>query len=244
MRTTLSLLVLSAVIWSCELPAQTTKPLRVPDLVQNAKTYLNQTVDVEILEPVYGAATAEDLARLEYGQVQVSLPEGMDGTLSLVPASFKATDPNRYRNKFDRVIQPPVRVKGQLLHDDDMSKRARTRSPVYVIRVSSIEPIDLGQPEKVPSLNAIKSDPAKWDRKYVVYEGIYKTGFEISALDDDIWLEPGRNAEIIKTGSIGSHANRVRVTGILFSRGVGYGHMGYSKFQIIATKIEYLEVIR
>ena len=245
MRTTLSLFVLSVVILSCDLPAQTSKnPLRVPELIEHAKSYLNQDVDVEILEPVYGAAKPEDLVRLEYGQVQIHVPEGMNGTLSLVPASFKVTDPNRYRNKFDRVIQPPVRVKGQLLHDDDMYKRSRTRSPVYVIRVSSIEPLDLGQPEIVPSLNAIKSDPVKWDRKYVKYEGIYKVGFEQSALDNDIWLEPGRNAEIIKTGTIGSEANRVRVTGILFARGGHYGHMGYSKFQITATKIEYLGMVR
>lgn len=242
MRTILPLLVLSFVIWSCELPAQTTNnPLRAPDLVQHAKTYLNQTVEVEILEPLYGAATPEDLARLEYGNILVHIPEGLGGTLSLVPESFKATDPNRYRNKFDRVIQAPVRVKGQLLHDEERSKR--TRSPVYVIRVSSVEPIDLGQPEKVPSLNAIKSDPAKWDRKYVAYEGIYETGFELSALDKVIWLETWRNAEIVKTGNTGS-ANRVRVTGILFTRGVGYGHLGVSKFQITATKIEYLGVVR
>lgn len=243
LRTTLLFLVLSVVIWSYESPAQTPKnPFRVPELVQHAKTYLNQSVDVEILEPMYGAATPEELARVEYGNVLVHVPEGMDGTLSLVPASFKPTDPNRYRNKFDRVIQSPVRVKGQLLHDDDMSKC--WRRPAYVIRVSAIEPLDLGQPEKVSSLDAIKSDPAKWDRKYVLYEGIYKTGFELSALDGDIWLETGRNAEIIKTGSIGSQENRVRVTGILFSRGGHYGHMGYSKFQITATKIEYLEVVR
>ena len=93
-------------VLSCGLPAQTRKnSLWSSELIENADTYLNQTVDVEILEPLYGPSRPEDLVRAEYGQVEVRIPEGMSGTLSLVPAAFKETDPNRYRNKFDRVIE-------------------------------------------------------------------------------------------------------------------------------------------
>ena len=58
--------------------------------MEKPDNYLNQTVDVEILEPLYGPSRPEDLARAEYGQVEVRFPEGMSETLSLVPAAFKA----------------------------------------------------------------------------------------------------------------------------------------------------------
>jgi hypothetical protein len=235
------LLVLS--ILSCGLPAQTRKnPLRPAELIENANSYLNQTIELEILEPLYGPSKPEDLVRAEYGQVEVRIPEGMSGTLSLVPAAFKTTDPNRYRNKFDRVLESPIRVKGELLSDDEMSKS--THRPFYVVRVLSTEPVELGPPHKISSLNVIKADPAQWDRKQILYEGIYQTGFEVSALDE-MWLETGPNTKVIKQGSVGSQANRVRVTGILFARpGARYGHLGGYKYQLTASKIEYLEVVR
>jgi hypothetical protein len=212
-------------------------------LIENANTYLNQTVDLEIVEPLYGPSRPEDLAKIEYGQVEVRVPEGMSGgSLSLVPAAFKVTDPNRYRNKFDRVVESPVRVKGELLKDEEMSKA--TRRSAYVVRVLSMEPVVMGPPQKIASLDVIKTDPAKWDRRQIEYEGIYQTGFEVSALDG-IWLESAPNAKIIKPGSVGSQANRVRVTGILFAHpGAHYGHLGGYKYQLTASKIEYLEAVR
>jgi len=217
--------------------------LRPSELIENANNYLNQTVELEIVEPLYGPSKPEDLARVEYGQVQVRIPEGGNGTLSLVPQAFKATDPNRYRNKFDHVIESPLRVKGELLKDDEMSKA--THAPAYVIRVLSMEPLVMGPPQKVASLDVIKANPAQWDRKQIEYEGTYQTGFEVSALDGDIWLETAPNTKIIKTGTVGTQANRVRVTGILFARpGARYGHLGGYKFQLTASKIEYLEAVR
>ena len=180
-------LLLVVMILSYGLPAQTRKnPLRPSELIENANAYLNQSVDLEILEPLYGPSRPEDLVRAAYGQVEVRIPEGMSGTLSLVPAAFKATDPNRYRNKFDRVIESPVRVKGELLSDDEMSKA--TRRPFYVVRVLSMDPIVMGPPHRIASLDVIKNDPAQWDRKQISYEGIYQTGFEVSVLDE-MWLD-------------------------------------------------------
>ena len=243
MRTTLTFyLLIGLMILSCRLPAQTKKnPLRPADLLENANAYLNQNIDLEIVEPLYGPAKPEDLQKIEYGQVEVRIPEGASATVSLVPASFKATDPNRYRYKFDRVIESPVRVKGEFLRDDEMSKA--TNRPVYVVRVLSLEQIVMEPPQKV-SLNMIKTDAAQWDRKQIVYEGNYRTEFEVSSLDD-IWVDMRPNTQIIKPGKVGSHANRVRVTGILFARpGAHYGHLGGYKFQLSASKIEYLEALQ
>jgi hypothetical protein len=128
-------------------------------------------------------------------------------------------------------------VKGELLKDEEMSKA--TRGGAYVVRVLSMEPLVMGPPQKT-SLDVIKNNPAKWDRKLIEYEGIYQTGFEVSALDE-IWLETAPNTKIVKSGNVGPHANRVRVTGILFARpGARYGHLGGYKYQLTASKIEYL----
>jgi len=234
--------LLIAVMWSCGLPAQTRKnPLRPSDLIQSPDAYLNQTVDLEILEPLYGPSNPEALARVEYGQVEVRIPEGMSGTLSLVPPAFKPTDPNRYRNKFDRVIESPVRVKGEFWKDGEMS--TASHRPAFVVHVLSMEPIVMGPPHKIASLNVIKTDPAQWDRKQIEYEGVYRTGFEVSALDE-MWLDTAPNTKIIKPGGASSQANRVRVAGILFARpGARYGHLGGYKYQLTASKIEYLGAV-
>ena len=243
MRTTLTLhLLLVVMILSCRLPAQTKKnPLRPADLLENANAYLNQNIDLEIVEPLYGPAKPEDLLKTEYGQLEVRIPEGASATVSLVPASFKATDPNRYRNKFDRVIESPVRVKGEFLRDEEMSRG--TNRSVYVVRVLSLEPIVMEPPQKI-SLDMIKTNAAQWDRKQIVYEGVYETRFEVSALDE-MWLDTGPNTQIIKPAKLGLQKNRVRVTGILFARpGAHYGHLGGYKFQLTASKIEYLEALQ
>ena len=233
--------MLALLLLSCGLPAQSRKNRQQPtELVENANAFLNQSVDVEIFEPVYGPSTAAELARVEYGQVEIRIPEGASGRVSLVPEAFKTNDPNRYRRKFDRVVESPVRVRGEFLKDDEMSNSEHR--PVYVIRVSSVEPIVLGPPQKV-TLGEIKANPAQWDRKQVVYEGVYQNRFEVSALDE-IWLEPTAKATIIgqpRDTTPSTQANRVRVTGILFSHpGAHYGHLGGYKFQILASKIEYL----
>lgn len=239
-------LLLVLLLLSCGSPAQVRKnTLRPGELIEGASKYLNQSVEVEILEPLYGPANAEQLARVEYGQVEVRIPEGTSGQLSLVPQGFKVSDPNRYRQKFDRLIDSPVRVRGEFLKDDEMSNAEHR--PFFVIRVSSVEPLTLAQPERVSSMREIESDPARWDRKPIVYEGVYQTGFEVSSLDGKIWLETARNASVIKppVPNDGARANRVRVTGILFSKpGAHYGHLGGSKFQLVASKIEYLGAVQ
>ena len=67
--------------------------------------------------------------------------------------------------------------------------------------------------------------------------------FEISALDRDIWLEiaPGAAVEGRPAGRSGISSNHVRVTGILFAKpGASYGHLGGYRFELLASKIEYL----
>jgi hypothetical protein len=241
----IDLLILLFVL-SCTVTAQTRKnSLRPSQLIDEASAYLNKSVEVEVLEPLYGPSNPQELASVEFGQVEIRFPEGPGARLSLVPQAFKLNDRNRYRQKFGRLIESPVRVRGEFLKDEEMSKSAR--QPDYVSRVSFAEPIDLGQPEKVSSLNEIRSDPARWDRKLVVLEGVYQTGFEESSLEAEIWLGSTWTATIIKPPDYpaNSSANRVRVTGILFSKpGAHYGHLAGYRYELMASKIEYLGVVR
>jgi len=129
--------MLSVLLLSCHLPAQQRKNvLRPIELIENATNFLNRSVEVDILEPLWGPLRPEDLARAEYGKVEVRIPEGMSGRVSLVPEAFKINDPNRYRHKFNQVLESPLRVRGEFLKDDELSNSERR--PVYVIRVSSI----------------------------------------------------------------------------------------------------------
>jgi hypothetical protein len=215
--------------------------LHVADLLQHPDTYLNRMLDVEIVEPLFGPTTPEALAKLEYGQVVVGTPSYSN--LALVPAAFKLEDPNRYHHKFDRVIESPLRVHGELLEDKEIS--AAEHRPAYVLRVVSMEDVALGTPEVVDSLSVINADPGHWDRKLITYEGNYESRFEVSALDRSIWLSYGVKAQVIgkrPARDDGSRTTqRVRVTGILFTHGGFYGHLGQYKYELVASKIEYLD---
>src|SRR4030095_588617 len=96
--------------------------LRPADLIAAPQKYFHQTVEVEIVDPLSGPPTPEALARAEYGKVSVDMPDARFVDFSLVPAAFRVEDPNRYKLKFDRVIQGPIRVKGEFLSDEEMSK--------------------------------------------------------------------------------------------------------------------------
>lgn len=216
-------------------------PLRPSDLVAAPERHLNRAVDILIVEPLYGPSTPAALATLEYGQVRVQIPEAVGAELVLVPAAYRPEDPNRYRKKFDRVMQPPVWVKGEFLKDEDLAKS--TRREQYVIRVSSWETAVLEKPVRV-SLEELKADPSQWDRKQVIYDGMYENRFEVSALDKEIWLSFSGTTEVSgqrPKPSDGKQRSRVRVTGVLFSKpSAHYGHLGGYPFEILASKVEHL----
>jgi hypothetical protein len=225
-------------------PVASPLPLRPADLLANAGRYLHRTVEVEIVEPLDGPATPEMLSRSGYGQVGIRIPEGAGGNLSLVPSTFRLEDPERYHRKFDRVIESPVRVRGELLRDEELSKAYRR--PAYVIRVATIAALPLGPPQRLSSLKEIQSDPARWDRKLITYEGTYKYGFEISSLDGEIWLSiaPGAAVEGSPSDRSNLSSNHVRVTGILFAKpGASYGHLGGYHYELVASKVEYLGAV-
>ncbi len=225
--------------------AQNSDPiLRPNDLIEHPDQYLNRQVQIEIVEPLYGPATPAALAKTPYGQVRVLIPDGGGTNLTLVPKAFQLKDPNRYRHKFDRVISSPVRVKGEFLKDEELTKG--TRRQAYVLRVASLENVTPGKAIPIPSLAVIKANPQRYDRKQIVYEGVYQTGFEVMALDKEIWLSMQPNATILGKSQVKSNrkqatANRVRVTGTLFAKpGARYGHLGGYPFEILIHQLEYL----
>lgn len=230
------LLLAAAAASPSEAPA-----LQPLELLAQAGRQLGKTVTLDIVEPLRGPSTPEALARAEYGKVEVEIPESRAGSLALVPANFHLNDEERYRGKFDRVLESPIRVRGELLKDEEMSEN--TKRPVYVFRVAAVEPLTLDPPVKVASLAELTASAAKLDRKLIEYEGSYRHGFEISALDKDIWLSTHERTAMVAKPSGGSAiaGRRVRVTGILLARpGARYGHLGGYKYMLVASRVEYL----
>jgi hypothetical protein len=216
-----------------------TAPLRPADLLATPAQYVGHTVELLIVEPTSGATNATELARAEYGQIEVRVPEMPPGTLVLVPPAWQAGDAARYRRKFDRVLVSPLRVRGEVLADEEMSREMHR--PYLVVRVAAAEPLPEPLPAVVPSLADLAARSAHWDRRYVVYQGTYRSGFEVSSLDGDIWLEIAPGATVL--GDLGGAAHggglRVRATGYLFAKaGAHYGHLGAYHSELLATQLE------
>lgn len=210
-------------------------PIRPGELLAEAPALIGRRVEIDIVESLIGPSTPERLATAEYGQVRVSLPEG--GELSLVPAAFRLDDPDRYRRRFDRVLLPPLRVRGELLEDPEL-RRGERRS--YVIRVEAIEPLAVPAPIRVASADELLADPARFDRATIEIEGTYEKRFEVSALDRKIWLSRAADAKVIGAPKPGASLERVRVVGTLFSKpGARYGHLGGYPLMLVARQIEY-----
>lgn len=86
--------------------------VRPGPLLAQTENFVGRPVEVDIVEALIGPASAELLARAEYGQVRIAIRDFGSAELSLVPAGFRLEDPDRYRLRFGRVLAPPLRVRG------------------------------------------------------------------------------------------------------------------------------------
>lgn len=214
------------------------KVWRPRELLAAADARVGQQVELEIVEPLSGPSTPELLSAATYGQVRVEIPEGAASELALVPRAFRLEDPDRYRNRFDRVLITPLRVRGELLEDREL-RHGQRRS--YVVRVESATPLPPAEAIPVGSLAELAADRARFDRKTIAMEGSYEAGFERSALERDIWLAQTVGARVAGVARRDGKPQRVRVVGVLFSApGAHYGHLGGYAFELQANEIEYL----
>ena len=219
--------------------AQSTPPeLTLKQLLSAPDNYLNRPIEVVIVEPLAGPATAKALASIEYGQVRIRVPDGGAVDLSLVPSAFRMSDPARYKQKFERPLASPIKVRGELLLDPEMSNKNRKS---YVIRVAAYEALPLAVPKPVKSIAELDADPPKWDRQRIVYEGTYENRFEVSALDGRIWVGFSPTAEIVNAPSQRTGKHKARITGYLYAKSGGvFGHLGAYTYELVADKIEFL----
>lgn len=139
-----------------------------------------------------------------------------------------------------------MRVRGIVSSRYGEQSSASTRNAL-LLRVDAVEPLLEPLPVLAPTTSAIAADRPRWDRRLVIYEGTWHTGFETSSLDHDIWLEP-RPSSIegayargrLKAGDYENY--RVRVTGRLYAHGaIRYGHLGQYAMALDATRVEILE---
>jgi hypothetical protein len=101
------------------------------------------------------------------------------------------------------------------------------------------------------TLNDILQSADKLNGKKVEYTGIWESGFETSNLDGKIWLETNEATVYLPStasfpGLDGNlHQDSVTIQGTLQAeKGQGYGHMGFSPYQITADRVELLEIIK
>lgn len=234
------ILVLTPGLGAPGLAAESNAPLRPAAVVEKFDSLLGQTIQVDVVEPLHGPSTEEALAGLEYGQIRIDVPDASGGELSLVPEAFRLSDPERYKKKFDRVLTSPVRIRGDLLEDLELSRPNRR---ALVLRVLSIEVLELPAPIKVSSVDELLVDRARFDRQVIEIEGEHERGFEKSRLAGKIWLSFAPDVEIVNApagGPTPRGRNRVRVVGVLFSReGAHYGHLGGYPLMLVASRVEY-----
>ena len=178
------------------------------DVIESADSHLGRTVVVDVVEPLSGPSSPEALARLEYGQVRINVPDARGGELSLVPEVFRLADPDRYKKKFDRVLVSPLRLRGELLEDSELSRPGRR---ALVLRVLAIEPLELPPPIRVAAVEEILADRERFDRAVVEIEGDYESRFEVSRLAGKIWLSSYPDAEIVNPPATRQSRHRVRV---------------------------------
>ncbi len=207
--------------------------LRPSDLVEAAGRFVNSTVDVEIVEGLDGVGGDA------HAQACVGLPEYAPCVLSLVPPTYAADAPDRNAQKFDAPLSPPVRVRGELLRDDGITRFW----PGYVIRVISAEPLPVETPTRIASVAELLSHAERWNRHRVEVEATWVHGFEDSSLDSpELWLSVPKDAAVLnapkKRFALG---DRVRATGLVFAcPGRRYGHKGAARALLVASKLEYL----
>jgi hypothetical protein len=228
----LACLVEPAIAWR----APPRAPLRLIDVCDAPEHYIDRVLDVDVVEPMW---SSEPNARNEHW---VEIPELGSQTFALVidgPA-----------------FAPPFRARGEFMRRGDRPTwffRAGGREAPwqsYVLHVTSIAPLPEEPLLVLTSEAELFGNAAHFDRRRVVYEGAWVTGFETSSLDRHIWLSFDHGTKIVGTLPPRRDRNdpglrwttqRVRATGLLFAHpGALYGHMGGYQAELHASKLEML----
>jgi hypothetical protein len=204
-------------------PDVTPLAARPGEILEHPEKYAGHAVDLTVVEPLRGPATDDQRTRADYGYYEVTVPEGPNGTLDLVPEEFRLEDEARYRARFEHVVAPPLRIRGEVLHDPGMP------TPTYVVRVHSVMPIQFGPPVHISAATGL-GDDGHFDRRLVEIEGEYRQAFEVSAIGKDIWVSTGN----YRPGAIGAPASPASHVGVLFAKkGAHYGHLGGYRYELI-----------
>lgn len=204
--------------------------MRAIDLADAPERYVGKTVTVDIVEHLMNGTEG----------IRVDIPEHGAMRLTLVRDASLGSER----------IESPIRVRGELERRFPSGLLEKANNCCFVIRASSIEPLVLPPAVPAPAIDAILADRPRWDRRPVIYEGVWAYGWEWSLLDLRISLDlridaaqAARNANLPRPPHGKGSEVRVRVTGILFSHGnLGYGHLNARPLGLLASKLEVLDV--
>lgn len=222
-------------------------PLRLRALFEGADGLLGRAVVVDLYESMNDP---EDAGSLEPGARRVHYAAPANLYVRFAPGAPEGAQ------------QGPFRIHGTL------ERRAPDGGGFfwYVLHVRAAAPLRLPAAERIGRCELLVREGPRWDGRMVTCEGVAWSGMEWSTIDGawlayaryavransaadagmpdlrdprNAWLAPASALGVAMRGERPEYP--MRVTGFVDARPSGrYGHRGYYRAQLTATRIEYL----
>lgn len=229
------------------------------DLSVNRQTYDGRMIEIiDYMDT--GPLPLPDGTKKYAEYIKILSPDYVRG-LDLVTPPFTLDDPARYVRVTPLYRgEQHVRIRGKFVID--LMKTPTRPIENDVIVVDSLDVLPFPEPEDgvltKDSFSRLIADGtvASLNRKRIVYEGTYGTGFEVSLLDSLIWVnfiesEVGNAASEFERfmrehaqseQEDGQIKSQVRVTGVLYTTpGQRYGHLGRAAYQMMVDTVVFLD---
>jgi hypothetical protein len=211
-----------------------TEPVTAFDVLQHPDEWLGRDLVVDIYDPLLDEMHS---SAAPVGGYEVEVASVGTHILNLVAdgSALPALPPD---------LAAPLRVHATLERHE--AREASSHRVWRVLVVHEIEPLSFPEPEHVAEPRTILRHRRAWDRHYVQIEGVWRTGFEISMLDE-IWIDVAPGVEVhCEPPPSGDRSYfpqseaRVRLTGFVHTRS-RYGHMGIARAELVANEVAFLD---
>jgi hypothetical protein len=229
------------------------------DLSVNRQAYNGRSIEIiDYLDT--GPLPLPDGTKKYSEYIKILSPDYVRG-LDLVYPPFTTDDPNRYARVAPLYRgEQRVSIKGKFVID--LMKTLTRPIENDVIVVDNFDILPFPAPEKevitkeVFSRMIADGTIASLNRKRIIYEGEFGSGFEVALLDKLIWVNfiesEGGNAvsafeQFMRTHSTtkqedGQIKSRIQATGILYATpGQRYGHLGRAAYQMMVDTVVFLD---
>lgn len=229
------------------------------DLSANRQAYNGRSIEIRDYMDT-GPLPSPDGTKKYTEYMKILSPDYVRG-LDLVSPPFTPDDPNRYARVAPLYRgEQRVSVKGKFIIDLMKTPTRPIENDVIVVDQLDILPFPAPEKEVITkeTFSRMIADGtiASLNRKRIIYEGEFGSGFEVALLDKLIWVNfiesEGGNAvsafeQFMRTHSTmrqedGQIKSQIRATGVLYATpGQRYGHLGRTQYQLMVDTVEFLE---